>query len=197
MTIPPAGGGVRLTSDGNGGYTVTKLTIEQPAADEYRAFTDSGYYKLSPLELMRRLHAAERMPPVGEGPDEWTGVKARAFHLLRDKTHKLATQRPRRSDSGWENVVELLDHHSLLRTDEDERDTKRLVDANLLAQAEQSRAYTHAGQLSKLIEQVLAASEKVTGLAGATKTKAGQKFINQLAVARRMYEAEVTRHMKG
>lgn len=58
-SLPPAGGGVRLTPNGDGGYTVTKLTIEQPTADEHKVFTRDGYYGLSKLELMRRLQRAE------------------------------------------------------------------------------------------------------------------------------------------
>lgn len=59
MSTPPAGGGVRLTPDGNGDYTITKLPVEQPTADEHKVFTRDGYYGLSELELMRRLRGAE------------------------------------------------------------------------------------------------------------------------------------------
>lgn len=58
-SLPSAGGAVRLTPDGAGGYTVTKPTIEQPTANEHKVFTRDGYYGLSALELMRRLQRAE------------------------------------------------------------------------------------------------------------------------------------------
>lgn len=59
MTNLPAGGGVRLTPGGNDTYTVTKLVVEQPTADEHKVFTRDGYYGLTRLELMRRLRGAE------------------------------------------------------------------------------------------------------------------------------------------
>ncbi|MGY5127338.1 hypothetical protein [Streptomyces nigrescens] len=59
MTGLPPGGGRRLTPNGNDGYTVTELPVEQPTEDEHRAFTRDGYYGLSRLELMRRLREAE------------------------------------------------------------------------------------------------------------------------------------------
>jgi len=59
MTNLPTYGGVRLTPDGTGDYTVTKLTAEQPTPDEHKVFTRDGYYALSTLELMRRLRGAE------------------------------------------------------------------------------------------------------------------------------------------
>ncbi|MFD8545691.1 hypothetical protein [Streptomyces sp. NPDC059649] len=59
MSMLPAGGGRHLTPNRNGGYTVTELPVEQPTEDEHRIFTRDGYYGLSHLELMRRLHKAE------------------------------------------------------------------------------------------------------------------------------------------
>jgi hypothetical protein len=59
VTDLPAFGGRRLTPNKNGDYTITKLPVEQPTADEHKVFTRDGYYGLSHLELMRRLRGAE------------------------------------------------------------------------------------------------------------------------------------------
>jgi hypothetical protein len=63
MTTEPLlpGGSVRVRMDSDGVWHATEhRPHEQPTADEHKAFTDNGYYRLSRIELMRRLRAAER-----------------------------------------------------------------------------------------------------------------------------------------
>lgn len=69
MTTEPLipGGSVRVRMDPNGTWHATEhRPHEQPTPDEHHAFTAAGYYPLTRLELMRRLHTAERKRQADE-----------------------------------------------------------------------------------------------------------------------------------